>query len=1046
MGDSQRLGLLKDISGAGVYDERRAESVKIMADTAGRRARTQELIEEIRRKLAALEDEQRELRECETLEGSRRTLEYVLADREWRTAQDRIEELSTRRAEASAKLVDLQGRVGAVRKEAAEAEAEAERREEERRHAAQRLQGLEVERDRRFEALAAARLEAEGEARRQGESEERKAERLAEIARARAEVEAADREAAEARPAVAKAEAKTRELEQSCQVASTQREQLLAKQNRKEQYSTVEERNKALDAEILRGSGRLSEAREKMTACEEKLARTEHKRTEASYEVVAKRRELAGIEKQLADIGQGMRQIGEQLDKSSERTRLLHQQRSSLQRDVEQHRQEAYNSQGRLEATMPRAYRQAVAAVGRWAEERGYQGRLRGTLLSHIQVPPTFRAAVESFAGMALFNVLAMDDEVAAEAVKFVRTKRLGAVVVTPLSQVVAREQRHPQIEGVKPLVDVVKCPDWARPAVLQVFGRAVVCRTMELCEQVSRSHGVDAITLDGDRVSRRGVVSGGYQDPQRFVRLPLAEAVRAASVRVAEAEAKLPEVEAALQEASEGLDALHGERRQRQEQRDGIRASMQRLTEQVQGLEDTVSKCSRDSGDLQEWRHRMSVLIGEVEASIKAKTAERASKSLRGLSPEEETRLGQLTVELKDLGAAQELAKAECTKLRAAMSEREALLEGCLRKRLHALELEVASGSQEEALERAEEAAQACARLEREHREAADGAAATAKEARALAEACDAARRRREELAAQEQQLQEEAAQGSLRVDKLEAEAAAQGQKKAEVDGRLSGLSAPAADVERCRQLPKPQLVQQLADLGRQLQAFQHVNRKAVEQYENFAEQLKDLERRLSEIDAGEESIAKALERIDEQKEAAILQTLRRVNEHFQDVFAEMVPGGAGKLQVLRDGEGDGGGALTGVRIEVSFTGQAQSFLAMSQLSGGQKTVVALSLVFAIQRLEPAPFYLLDEVDAALDASYRSALANLVARTSTAGSQVILTTFRPETLEKADRCYRVYQQNRASRIDAVAVDQARQVLLEQDRLAQAAAAGAIEG
>lgn len=102
------------------------------------------------------------------------------------------------------------------------------------------------------------------------------------------------------------------------------------------------------------------------------------------------------------------------------------------------------------------------------------------------------------------------------------------------------------------------------------------------------------------------------------------------------------------------------------------------------------------------------------------------------------------------------------------------------------------------------------------------------------------------------------------------------------------------------------------------------------------------DLERRLSEIDAGEESIAKALERIDEQKEAAILQTLRRVNEHFQDVFAEMVPGGAGKLQVLRDGEGDGGGALTGVRIEVSFTGQAQSFLAMSQLSGGQKTVVA--------------------------------------------------------------------------------------------------------
>jgi len=100
---------------------------------------------------------------------------------------------------------------------------------------------------------------------------------------------------------------------------------------------------------------------------------------------------------------------------------------------------------------------------------------------------------------------------------------------------------------------------------------------------------------------------------------------------------------------------------------------------------------------------------------------------------------------------------------------------------------------------------------------------------------------------------------------------------------------------------------------------------------------------------------------------------------------------------------------------------------------------VVALSLIFSIQRLEPAPFYLLDEVDAALDASYRSALANLIAKTASS-SQVVMTTFRPEALEMADRCYRVYQQNRASRIDAVTRDQAKQVLVEQDRLAQASA------
>lgn len=291
-----------------------------------------------------------------------------------------------------------------------------------------------------------------------------------------------------------------------------------------------------------------------------------------------------------------------------------------------------------------------------------------------------------------------------------------------------------------------------------------------------------------------------------------------------------------------------------------------------------------------------------------------------------------------------------------------------------------------------------------------------------------------------------------SVRIDEVTAQMSAQTEKKTEVDARLRGLSAPVADVETGRKLPKPQLVRELTEVTRQLQVFEHVNRKAVEQYENFSEQLADLRQRKDEIDAGEVSIAEALQRIDEQKDAAILQTLRQVNDQFQQVFAELVPGGRGKLLVARSGDAEGEDTdvghcsdtpgqdrgPAGVKIVVSFTGQEQSFLAMSQLSGGQKTVVALSLIFSIQRLEPAPFYLLDEVDAALDASYRTALAGVIARTAQA-SQVIYTTFRPEVIEKADKCYRVYQQNRASRIDVVSNEQAKQLLREQDRLAQAA-------
>ena len=306
---------------------------------------------------------------------------------------------------------------------------------------------------------------------------------------------------------------------------------------------------------------------------------------------------------------------------------------------------------------------------------------------------------------------------------------------------------------------------------------------------------------------------------------------------------------------------------------------------------------------------------------------------------------------------------------LEASLEEKQAQLESSLRPRLHLLELEVASTSQEETAERAEEAVQIQGRMQKEHSEALSRLAKESEELRRLGERCGECQKHREELAAEEQRSADQAAQASVRLDQILAEQAAQSNKKAEVDTKLQGLAAAPAEVEQCRQLAKGELVQELSEAARRLQGFQHVNRKAVEQFENFSEQLKDLRDRKQDVEKGEASIAEAIQQIDAQKEESVHQTLRKVNSNFQQVFSEMVPGGVGQLHVTRQGQGEtqesepGLGDMLGVRIEVSFTGQAQSFLSMHQLSGGQKTVVALSLVFAIQRLEPAPFYLLDEV-----------------------------------------------------------------------------------
>lgn len=114
-----------------------------------------------------------------------------------------------------------------------------------------------------------------------------------------------------------------------------------------------------------------------------------------------------------------------------------------------------------------------------------------------------------------------------------------------------------------------------------------------------------------------------------------------------------------------------------------------------------------------------------------------------------------------------------------------------------------------------------------------------------------------------------------------------------------------------------------------------------------------------------------------------------------------------------------------TGVGIAVSFNSKHDEQQRIQQLSGGQKALCALALVFAIQQCDPAPFYLFDEIDANLDAQYRTAVAAMLSKLSgkggesgEGGGQFICTTFRPEMVLVADKCYAVSYKNSASKID----------------------------
>jgi structural maintenance of chromosome 3 (chondroitin sulfate proteoglycan 6) len=114
----------------------------------------------------------------------------------------------------------------------------------------------------------------------------------------------------------------------------------------------------------------------------------------------------------------------------------------------------------------------------------------------------------------------------------------------------------------------------------------------------------------------------------------------------------------------------------------------------------------------------------------------------------------------------------------------------------------------------------------------------------------------------------------------------------------------------------------------------------------------------------------------------------------------------------------------FTGVSIRVSFTGTNAEMKEMLQLSGGQKSLVALAFIFAIQKCDPAPFYLFDEIDQALDPQHRKAVAGMIHELSKE-AQFITTTFRPELLQNADKFYGVKCRNKVSHVDLVTREEA---------------------
>jgi chromosome segregation protein len=254
--------------------------------------------------------------------------------------------------------------------------------------------------------------------------------------------------------------------------------------------------------------------------------------------------------------------------------------------------------------------------------------------------------------------------------------------------------------------------------------------------------------------------------------------------------------------------------------------------------------------------------------------------------------------------------------------------------------------------------------------------------------------------LGAAEAEVRREAAEVSSRTSTIDVELARLQAERREAERRLE-----AADIEPAEGDDREALLDRAERLRRRRGELGRVNPLAAEEYEREKENLADLRAQREDLEQSLAELAKLRDELDETVERRFTETFDSVSRHFEEVAETLFPGGKGRLRLTGEEVGEDEDAAPGIEVELQPAGKRITRLSL--LSGGEKALGAISFLFALFLAKPCPFYLLDEVEAALDDANIGRVVKLLRRYADR-AQFIVITHQKKTIEAADVLYGV--------------------------------------
>ena len=1009
---SERREIFEEACGIAKYRYRKTEAERRLAAAGENLERLRDILGELESRVGPLEKESAKAQKFLELSEQRKTLEVTLWTDSVHRARDTVRQQVRDYETAQADYERFDGEAKAAEQEAEEIRMQAqqltiavERLNGDIRSITEQISGS----DSRIAVL-------ENDILRNEES----------IASLRSEIEAGKQDGAEAdaalqrhRAVAAKMEAEGEKLAAEIDALNAELEQLADASNasgaRKDtlRAEITDLTAKRTEAQVAQAAAEAAKetARQRLPALEQAVQEGTDQWETARQDLtdtIRYREMLTENEKQLANVRSGLelklknrkaaldeadtaeQRLGRELDAA--------RQRLSVLRELEK------NMDG---------YQNSVKAVMRAAGARRLRGII-GPVSAILKVEPGCEVAVETALGAALQNIVVENEAAAKAAIALLRSDNAGRATFLPLDTVQPGVFRG-RLSGTARLASsLVQADARYDNIVSNLLGRIIVVEDINEASRVARDNGFRSrvVTMDGQVINAGGSFTGGsvQRSAGLFTRKQEMEELR---IRAAKLQKDCLAAQEKTDQCKEQVDALQAEltataSEQITAANDRVRAEAEqkRLEAAAAQLEtarnarrqeiDTLQAALADSRAKAE---DAAKLQAELTAKIDRRTAEmsriaegddsfltRQNALAQDLSAK---RLEQVTRQ-KDAELAYSQIAALEQRARDAAARRASLEESvaALASRSDACRAEIADIRQTRA-----DSQTTIAQKEAEIREATQKRLARQQaETETLARARTAADSR-EEMSREMARLAERKAAAESEYDQTVA--------KLWDEYQLSVSQAEALCVEFDS---LPALRAQVADLRGKIRALGSVNVSAIEEYKEVKARYDALVTQVTDVEESRNELSRMISKLSAQMREIFTDSFRAINENFGRVFAELFGGGEASLML----EDESDVLSSGIGIRVAPPGKVIKNL--EALSGGEQALVAISIYFAILAVNPAPFCILDEIEAALDDANVVRFAQYLRRVSDK-TQFIVITHRRGTMEAANVLYGVTMQ-----------------------------------